>query len=70
MENIDPKKCSVCDRAIDENIKCEVCGKQLCHEEIRTIRGKNYCPKHYEELTFQYRSKGCDVSKEIPGGLK
>jgi len=55
------KVCSSCGRAIDPETKCAVCGRPLCHYDIRSFQGRDLCPDCYAELTYQYRSKECDI---------
>lgn len=60
-------KCSKCGRAIEEGVQCGVCGVPLCHYDIRELEGYGLlCPRCYEDLSFQYHSKKCDISSDDP----
>jgi hypothetical protein len=62
MQDVEAYACSRCGRAIDPDTKCEVCGQPLCHYDIRTIgEYVTLCQRCYEDLTFQYRAKKCDI---------
>ena len=59
-----PQVCVDCGRPIDITVKCEVCGKLLCPYDIRILgEYETLCQKCYEDLTFQYRAKSCDVGR-------
>ncbi|HMK45994.1 MAG TPA: hypothetical protein VK436_05165 [Methanocella sp.] len=68
MSNAQPEACSRCGGAIDPETKCEVCGRLLCHYEIRVLgEYETLCQQCYEDLTFQYRAKSCDFGGRDPG---
>lgn len=47
---------------MDENAKCVVCGQPLCLYDMRELEGYGMlCPRCYEDLSFQYHSKKCDI---------
>lgn len=57
-------KCSRCGRNMDENAKCAVCGQPLCLYDMRELEGYGMlCPRCYEDLSFQYHSKKCDIKR-------
>ena len=59
------QKCSRCGRAMDDDMKCSACGMPICNYDIRELEGYgNLCPRCYEDLSYEYHSKKCD----IPGG--
>lgn len=62
MPDAQPQACSSCGRAIDPDTRCAMCGRPLCHYDIRTLNGKDIlCQQCYEDMTFQYHSKECDI---------
>jgi recombinational DNA repair protein (RecF pathway) len=61
MSEAEMMTCSRCGRAIDIDTRCEICGQQLCHYDIRVLDGHVLCPRCYKEETFQYHSKECDI---------
>ena len=47
---------------MDRDTKCTVCGRPLCPYDIRVLEGYGaLCPRCYEDLSFLYHSKKCDV---------
>lgn len=62
--NVRHLKCSRCGRAMDENAKCAVCGQPLCLYDMRELEGYGMlCPRCYEDLSFLYYSKKCDITR-------
>ena len=48
---------------MDEKAKCAVCGVPLCLYDMRVLEGYGtLCPRCYEDLSYEYHSKECDVS--------
>ena len=56
--------CSRCGLPIAPDTRCAVCETPLCPHDIRVLDDEILCPRCYKELTFQYRSKQCDIVKE------
>lgn len=61
MSEAEMQACSRCGRPMDRDMKCEECGQLLCHYDIRVLDSHVLCPRCYEEETYQYRSKECDI---------
>ncbi len=58
-------KCSRCGRAMGEDAKCAVCGRPLCMYDMRVLEGYGMlCPRCYEDLSYEYHSKKCDIAGE------
>jgi hypothetical protein len=56
--------CRRCGRPMDKDMKCTICGLPLCIYNIRELEGYGIlCPKCYEDLSFQYHSRKCDILK-------
>jgi len=56
--------CRRCGRPMGKDMKCTICGLPLCIYDIRELEGYGIlCPKCYEDLSFQYHSRKCDILK-------
>lgn len=62
MPDHEPYACSRCGLPVSPDARCAICNVPLCPHDIRMLDGRMLCPRCYEEESYQYHSKSCDIA--------